>query len=210
MASDIYENFHHTIGESTYCDAHATDLKYWIPITLNNYSDGEYHWSSHADLDNKFDIKELNWATSQPNAYGIDNCVGMIDIAGKLFANDDDCERLACSLCKISDISKFYLRGEGPENLLFSRYNKEKHPTLLDRVYFLFLESQTDNLVFDGQTGLSKITWIPSTKIVSIKRYDSKPILFGGKTTLNISYLRSAFGHHPGLRWKFTRVNLKL
>ena len=64
MASDIYENFHHTIGESTYCDAHATDLKYWIPITLNNYSDGEYHWSSHADLDNKFDIKELNYILS--------------------------------------------------------------------------------------------------------------------------------------------------
>ena len=121
MTSDVYEKFHHTIGESTYCDARATDLKYWIPITLKNYSGGEYHWSSHADLDKKFEIKELNWATSQPNAYGIDKCVGMIDIAGKYFANDDDCERLACSLCKIPDISLFYLRGEGPEDLLFSR-----------------------------------------------------------------------------------------
>ena len=209
MTLDVGQKFHQTFGDSTYCETHATDLKYWIPVKLKNYSDGVYKWSSDTYLDNNIGINELRWARSQPNAFGIDKCVGMIEISGKYFANDDDCERLACSLCKIPVISLFYLRGEGPENLLFSRYNQVNEPTLLDRVYFLFFESQTDDskLVFEGKTGLSKISWIPSQKVASIKRYDSKPILQGGKSTLNISYLMTdPFGKHRGLRWTFTRV----
>ena len=209
MTQDISQKFHHSFGDSSYCKTHATDLKYWIPVTLKNYFDGVYKWSSDTYFDNDSGVDKLSWARSQPNALGIDKCVGLIEISGKYFANDDDCKRLACSLCKMPGITLFYLRGEGPKNLLFSRYKHVNEPMLLDKVYFLFLESQTDdsNLVFEGKTGLSKITWIPSKKIASIKRYDSKPILVGGQSTVNISYLISdPLGHQPDLGWTFTRV----
>ena len=135
--------------------------------------------------------------------------VFVTEISGKYFANDENCETRACTVCEIPDFSYFYLRGEGPDKLLSSQYNQRKDFALLDRIYSLLLESQTNtsSLVFEGQTGLSQITWIPSNKIVSIRRYDDKPIISGSeKSTLNIDLTRHPFGQYTNMRWVFTRV----
>ena len=116
MALNI--DFLRSFGNSTYCDDLPTSLKYWIPVVLKNYSDHEYHWSSDSYPKDNVQPPELKWATSQPNSCGIDKCVGMVEISGKYLANDYDCESPACSVCKIPDFNLFYLRGEGPKNLL--------------------------------------------------------------------------------------------
>ena len=134
----------------------------------------------------------------------------MIEVSSKYFANDASCERPVCSVCKIPDFNLFFLRGEGPENLLLSKQSEQAQEfTLLDRIYSLFLESQNDtsSLVFEGQTGLSQITWIPSKRIARIRRYDNQPIISGtSKLDLNLIH---PFGQFRSMRWVFTRVKLK-
>ena len=83
-----------------------------------------------------------------------------------------------------------------------------------DSKYYLFLEMQRNmsKLVFEGQNGLSQITWHPSEKKSSIKRYDKKEILkkktrLEMNLDLEIGYTHP-FGHFPELRWTFTNVRL--
>ena len=160
MSLDI--DFHHSLGNSTSCDILQPPLKYWVPVVLKNSSDGIYQWSSDTYPKNGELPPELNWETTQPNSYGIDKCVYVTEFSGKYLANDDNCESRACTVCEIPDFNYFYLRGEGPEILLSSQYKQTQDFDLLDRIYSIHLESQTNasSLVFEGQNGLSQITWI--------------------------------------------------
>ena len=203
MALQINQDLQYTLGDSNSCN---TDPRYWIPVVLDDYSNGQYNWSNDARKGDSLSVSNLKWSISQPNAYGIEKCVGVKEISGEYYANDIDCDKPLCSVCNIPLAHPFYLRGPGPEGLNF--YHRIGIRDFLDRKYSLLLEAQknSSHLVFGGQTGLSQMTWYPSDKMSIIKRYDNQEIT-QGKIELEMPYFVDPFGRYKGLNWIFTNVN---
>ena len=48
MALEIGQDFQQTVGNPTKCD---DNIKYWLPIKLDRYSEGHYHWSGDQYFD---------------------------------------------------------------------------------------------------------------------------------------------------------------
>ena len=82
MALEIGQDFQQTVGNPTKCD---DNIKYWLPIKLDRYSEGHYHWSGDQYFDSSYNVKNINWTTSQPNSYGNEKCAGVTQISGKYF-----------------------------------------------------------------------------------------------------------------------------
>ena len=200
MALDISHDFHYTVGDYNSC---TDDPKYWIPVKLDRYSKGNYEWSSDVESD----MKKLKWSISQPNTYGMDKCVGVMEFSGENYANDIDCDSPRCSVCAIPFAHTFYLRGPGPKGM--NSFNSEDILEFFDRKYSLLQELQTNTsfLVFEGQTGTSQITWYPSKKISTFRRYDNKELL-PGKKIMYIDYQYQPFGHYTKLNWVWTHVSV--
>ena len=205
MALEIDGNFHHTIGDPSLCNS---DPNYWIPVKLNHYSNGQYHWYSDTGLEEK-NIDIIQWSTSQPNEQGFAECVGLTNISGQYYANDIDCDYPRCTVCKVPSAHTFYLRGPGPNGL--PSLHKRGISNFLDRRYSLLLDLQKNSsyMVFEGQTGLSQISWYPSRKISTVKRYDNLELV-NGETTLSMNYYMDPFGTFSSLKWTFTGVSLTL
>ena len=203
MALEIGQDFQQTVGNPTKCN---DNIKYWLPIKLEGYSEGHYHWSGDQYFDSNYNVKNINWTTSQPNSYGNEKCAGVTQISGKYFANDISCDSPRCAVCNIPVVNSFYLRGPGPEGLAYQ--HRKGLTNIIDRKYSLLLELQknTSQLIFVGQTGLSQITWFLSKKILAVKRYDNAD-LQPGKKSLNLNYIVQPFGQYPWLHWSFTNVS---
>ena len=180
--------------------------KYWQPIKLENYSNGNYHCSGDTQVDIENYIKNLKWMTPRPNTYGIEKCLVISNISGKFYANDNDCDSKRCSICTVPVAHSFYLRGPGPKGI--DRWHRLGLRNFLDREYSLPLELQhnSSRLVFEGQNGLSQIIWYPTKKNALIKRYDDKYILDRQKT-LTFKYNTDPFGHFRSLEWVLTGVS---
>ena len=110
MELEIGHDLQYTVGDPNSCN---TDPKYWIPLKLDSYSNGNYDWSNDVERD----MTNLKWSLSQPNTYGMDKCVGVTEFSGENYANDIDCDSPRCSVCEIPFAQTFYLRGPGPKGL---------------------------------------------------------------------------------------------
>ena len=202
MALDISQK-QFSVGDTTGCNR-----KYWQPIKLDNYSNDQYFWSgdTHEDVENY--INNLNWMNSMPNAYGTEECLDVTELSGNYYANDVECEVTRCSICSVPAVNSFYLRGPGLEGI--DRWHRLGLRNFLDHKYSLSLELQenSSHLVFEGENGLSKITWYPLEKTALIKRYDNKVILDKQKI-MKINYHTDPFGYFRSLEWVFTGVSSK-
>ena len=200
MELEIGHDLQYTVGDPNSCNS---DPKYWIPLKLDSYSNGNYDWSNDAVRD----MTNLKWSLSQPNTYGMDKCVGVTEFSGENYANDIDCDSPRCSVCEIPFAQTFYLRGPGPKGLKsFSSGGKLQ---FYDRKYSLLQDLQTNSslLVFEGQNGKSQLTWYPSKKQSTIRRYDNKELL-PGKKIMYIDYQYQPFGHYTKLNWVWTHVSV--
>ena len=202
MTFNIGHDFQHTLGDPMDC---PPDPTYWIPVVLGGYSlNGKYNWIKDAHEGIDWSVEDIKWLRSQPQGQGTAQCVGVSEVSGTFYANDIRCYIERCSVCTIPVVHQLYLRGPGPKDMTID----------LDSNYYLFLEMQRNmsKLVFEGQNGLSQITWHPSEKKSSIKRYDNKEILkkktrLEMNLDLEIGYTHP-FGHFPELRWTFTNVRI--
>ena len=191
MTMRVDQEFQHTIGDPTVCSGRT---KFWIPVVLGAYTDDHMNWV--ADSSTEVQDGDHNWARSQPNGDGIQHCVGVMEISGEYFWNDIDCSSYAlCSVCTVPVVQTFYLRG----------LRQKQVPKDIDIKYSLLMEMQTNgpNTVFEGQRGLSQITWYPLEKRTVLKRYDNEQVISGEE---KLEMMQDPFGLLNNFDWIFTNV----
>ena len=119
-----------------------------------------------------------------------------MEISGEYFWNDIGCSSYGlCSVCTVPVVQTFYLRG----------LRRKQVPKDIDTKYSLLMEMQTNkpNTVFEGQTGLSQITWYPLEKRTVLKRYDNEQVISGEK---KLEMIQDPFGLLNDFDWIFTNV----
>ena len=182
----VNEDLDQEVGNPSLCEAPPAwggKQVVWLPVVLDSIEGGANQWRTDSSTTSKTPLRkdEQKWAISQPNGLGIQQCVSLWQTHnGSRVWYDVDCHDQYCSICAIPALQTYYLRGSGMGGIKF--------PSDIDRKYSLLMEMQrnTHKLVFEGQHGLSQISWFPIKKETLIKRYDNQEILPGQYATLQL------------------------
>ena len=172
MMIDFGQEFHYTLGDPAKCG--DEDARYWIPVVLGSYlPDDKYTWLKDVNGKKEINVEDQKWAKSQPNNYGSDQCVGLMEHSGgDYFWNDIGCTTPRCSVCSIPEAQTYYLRGT----------KSYDHQYLLS----WHMQDGGSKLTFDGR-GRNQIHWYPTET-----RYEISNV---GNGHIEVSRKQNPFGH---------------
>ena len=180
----------HIVGDAASCGSNSfgDSVQFWAPVVLDKYSPSknEYTWIDDR-TGSMSKIQDQIWANAQPNGEGISQCVALMNVSGEYFWNDIHCQKKLCPACVVPEVQTFYLRGQKMANQCDSKY-----------ALFLAMQNDKSKLVFEGQSGLSKVIWSPLEKTTELQTAS-------GSSKLKID--QNPFGYWYGMDWVFTNVS---
>ena len=181
MSMDYPIETEYQIGNPSEC---GDEGNLWIPVIQGqSISEDDYAWVDDRHYNNKSVIQATNWADSQPNGYGLHQCVHIRNVSsGNYGWYDSDCQGLMCTVCRIPPAQHFTLRGPG----LFKHH------------FWLALDFHwnSSKVVFEGE-GNNKLKWYPMierTELTSNEKdgnlslwFDTNPL--GGLQNFNNTWI---------------------